>query len=105
MCGQARKGKSRRRYSAGIIALRPDRDGHISGYEGLEAMGNAFGQHEFEKLSNEKVGDFKIAAGQSATFRYRFYLHNGTAEEAKVAERFEEFVNGVKWGDVKPVKE
>jgi hypothetical protein len=32
-----------RRLSAGIIALRPDRDGHISGYEGLETIGNAFG--------------------------------------------------------------
>lgn len=32
-----------RRLSAGIIALRPDRDGHIAGYEGLEAIGNAFG--------------------------------------------------------------
>lgn len=57
---------------------------------------NPFGQHEFEKLSNERVGDLKIPAGQSVTFRYRFYLHNGNAEEAKVAERFEEFVNGVK---------
>jgi hypothetical protein len=34
-----------RRLSAGIIALRPDRDGQISGYEGLEAIGNAFGSH------------------------------------------------------------
>jgi hypothetical protein len=32
-----------RRYAAGIIALRPDRDGHIAGYEGLEVIGNAFG--------------------------------------------------------------
>ena len=32
-----------RRLSAGIIALRPDRDGHIAGYEGLETIGNAFG--------------------------------------------------------------
>jgi hypothetical protein len=32
-----------RRLSAGIIALRPDRDGHIVGYEGLETIGNAFG--------------------------------------------------------------
>ncbi len=27
-----------RRYSAGMIALRPDRDGHITGYTGLEAI-------------------------------------------------------------------
>jgi len=57
---------------------------------------NPFGQHEFEKLSNEKVGDLKIASGQSVTFRYRFYLHSGTAEEAKVGERFDEFVTGTR---------
>ena len=32
-----------RRLSAGIIALRPDRDGQIAGYEGLEDIGRAFG--------------------------------------------------------------
>jgi hypothetical protein len=52
---------------------------------------NPFGQHEFEKLSNENVGDLKIPAGQSVTFRYRFVLHTGTAEEARLAERFEQF--------------
>jgi len=34
-----------RRLSAGIIALRPDRDGRIVGYDGLEAVRNAFGAH------------------------------------------------------------
>lgn len=52
---------------------------------------NPFGQHEFEKISNEQVGDLKIAAGQSVTFRYRVFLHAGDAAEAKVAERYEEF--------------
>jgi carbamoylphosphate synthase large subunit len=32
-----------RRYSAGIIALRPDRDGQISHYEGVEKIQAAFG--------------------------------------------------------------
>jgi len=32
-----------RRLSAGIIALRPDRDGHIAGYEGLDEINKAFG--------------------------------------------------------------
>jgi formate-dependent phosphoribosylglycinamide formyltransferase (GAR transformylase) len=32
-----------RRYSAGMIALRPDRDGHIAGYEGLEEIHRRFG--------------------------------------------------------------
>lgn len=32
-----------RRLAAGIIALRPDQDGRIVGYEGLEVIGNRFG--------------------------------------------------------------
>jgi len=33
-----------RRYSAGIIALRPDRDGSITGYEGLSEIHSRFGE-------------------------------------------------------------
>jgi carbamoylphosphate synthase large subunit len=33
-----------RRFSAGIIALRPDRDGRITHYEGIQAIERAFGQ-------------------------------------------------------------
>ncbi len=33
-----------RRFSAGIIALRPDRDGRIAGYEGVDEVERAFGQ-------------------------------------------------------------
>ena len=33
-----------RRFSAGIIALRPDKDGHIRGYEGIDDMQARFGQ-------------------------------------------------------------
>jgi formate-dependent phosphoribosylglycinamide formyltransferase (GAR transformylase) len=32
-----------RRFSAGMIALRPDRDGQISGYEGVDAMQERYG--------------------------------------------------------------
>ena len=32
-----------RRYAAGLIALRPDRDGHIVGYEGIDAVQHQFG--------------------------------------------------------------
>jgi hypothetical protein len=32
-----------RRFAAGIVALRPTQDGRIAGYEGLEAVQNAFG--------------------------------------------------------------
>jgi hypothetical protein len=33
-----------RRFSAGIIALRPDRDGVISGYEGMSEVQDRYGQ-------------------------------------------------------------
>lgn len=33
-----------RKYSAGIIALRPDQDGHITGYEGLETIQAEMGE-------------------------------------------------------------
>ncbi|MFZ9886611.1 MAG: ATP-grasp domain-containing protein [Myxococcota bacterium] len=33
-----------RRFSAGIVALRPDRDGRIRGYEGMAEIERAFGQ-------------------------------------------------------------
>jgi len=33
-----------RRFSAGIIALRPDRDGRIAGYEGVEAIRGRYGE-------------------------------------------------------------
>jgi len=33
-----------RRYSAGMIALRPGQDGHIAGYEGVDAVQRAYGE-------------------------------------------------------------
>ena len=32
-----------RRFAAGMIALRPDHDGHIKGYSGIEAIGQKYG--------------------------------------------------------------
>ncbi len=34
-----------RRYAGGMIALRPDRDGRITGYAGLDRIGREFGEH------------------------------------------------------------
>lgn len=34
-----------RRYAAGLIALRPDCDGHISGYSGLDEIQARYGEH------------------------------------------------------------
>ena len=36
--------KASRRFSAGIIAVRPDRDGVIAGYEGLDEIQRRFGE-------------------------------------------------------------
>ena len=33
-----------RRFSAGMIALRPDRDGQISGYDGVDALQGSYGE-------------------------------------------------------------
>jgi formate-dependent phosphoribosylglycinamide formyltransferase (GAR transformylase) len=43
ICHGRRSVEPSRRYSAGIIALRPDRDGVISGYEGLEEVHRLYG--------------------------------------------------------------
>ncbi|MDP9405606.1 MAG: ATP-grasp domain-containing protein [Actinomycetota bacterium] len=33
-----------RRYAAGLVALRPDRDGHIAGYHGVDAVQQRYGE-------------------------------------------------------------
>jgi Methane oxygenase PmoA len=63
---------------------------HVRDY-GLFAA-NPFGQHDFEKLKDKAAGDFVIPAGKSATFRYRFYIHEGDEQQAKVAEKFKAYV-------------
>ena len=53
---------------------------------------NPFGQAEFEKLPDKHAGDFKVPAGQSVTFRYRFYFHEGDTDQAKVADHYNDYV-------------
>jgi hypothetical protein len=66
-----------RRYSAGIIALRPDRDGRIAGYEGLEAMGNAFGTNLIDlHLPPEGTPTQPVAAGYMANAWIRMKHEN-----------------------------
>ncbi len=62
---------------------------HVRDY-GLFAA-NPFGQHDFESLSNKTAGNLVVPAGKSVTFRYRFYLHEGDDQQAKVAERYREY--------------
>ena len=61
---------------------------HVRDY-GLFAA-NPFGVHDFEKKP-KGTGDFTLAAGQSVTFRYRFYLHEGDTEQAGVAGLYKEY--------------
>lgn len=64
---------------------------HVRDY-GLFAA-NPFGQHDFEQ-KEKGVGDLKVKAGESVTFRYRFYFHGGTTEEAGIKSRYEAYAAG-----------
>lgn len=65
---------------------------HVRDY-GLFAA-NPFGVHDFERLENPEAGNLKIAAGKSATFRYRFFFHAGDEKAGRVAERYKEYAAG-----------
>jgi hypothetical protein len=52
---------------------------------------NPFCEHQMDPSKPAGSGDFKIPAGQSATFRYRIILHEGDADHAKVADRYAEY--------------
>lgn len=65
---------------------------HVRDY-GLFAA-NPFGRHDFEKLADKHAGDLTVPAGQSVTFRYRFYLHEGDEKQANVAGHYEDFAKG-----------
>ncbi len=61
---------------------------HVRDY-GLFAA-NPFGVHDFEKKP-KGTGDYTLPAGQSLTFRYRFYYHLGSETQARVAEHYQEY--------------
>ena len=63
---------------------------HVRDY-GLFAA-NPFGQHDFESLPNKTAGNLVVPAGKSVTFRYRIYLHEGDDQQAKVAEKYKQYV-------------
>ncbi|MBP7050661.1 MAG: PmoA family protein [Phycisphaerae bacterium] len=62
---------------------------HVRDY-GLFAV-NPFGIHDFEKKP-AGTGDLVIPAGESVTFKYRFYFHKGDDKQGKVAERYADYV-------------
>jgi len=61
---------------------------HVRDY-GLFAA-NPFGLHDFEKKP-KGAGDLTIAAGQSVTFRYRFYYHRDDEKQGEVAAHYEKY--------------
>lgn len=65
---------------------------HVRSYALFAA--NPFGKHDFEGLSDPKAGDLTIAAGQSVTFRWRFYFHSGDEKTGKVAEHYKDYAAG-----------
>ena len=65
---------------------------HVRDY-GLFAA-NPFGRHDFEKLSDKTAGNLKVPAGDSITFKYRFILHPGDDQAAKIAEKYDAYAKG-----------
>ncbi len=61
---------------------------HVRDY-GLFAA-NPFGVSYFEKKPRG-TGDLKVPAGESVTFKWRFYIHKGNETEGKVAEHYEKY--------------
>ncbi|MCH8118525.1 MAG: PmoA family protein [Planctomycetes bacterium] len=51
---------------------------------------NPFGVHNFEGKP-KGTGDIIIGAGESLTFKYRFYFHKGDTKQAKVAQHYREY--------------
>lgn len=51
---------------------------------------NPFGQHDFEE-KEKGVGDITIPAGESLTFKYRFYFHKGDDKQGKVAAQYRQY--------------
>jgi len=66
---------------------------HVRDY-GLFAA-NPFGRHDFEGLPDKNAGNLVVPTGQSVTFRYRFYIHEGDEKESKVADHYADYVKGV----------
>jgi formate-dependent phosphoribosylglycinamide formyltransferase (GAR transformylase) len=66
-----------RRLAAGIIALRPDRDGQIVGYEGLDDIGKSFGSHIIDAhLPSPGTPTQPVAAGYMANAWIRLKHEN-----------------------------
>jgi hypothetical protein len=53
---------------------------------------NPFCEGDMDKNQPKGAGDFTLKAGQSITFRYRLLIHEGDAAAAKIADRYQSFI-------------
>ena len=81
----------RARFTAWCPGPRHPTTWHVRDY-GLFAA-NPFGLRHFEKKP-KGAGNLKIEAGKSVTFAYRFYIHEGDTEAAKVEQRYGQWAAG-----------
>lgn len=70
---------------------------HVRAYGLLGA--NPFGLASF--TNGQQSGDHTIKNGEKLTFKYRIYVHKGNAEEAKVADRYADYIDPPKVSWVK----
>ncbi len=70
--------------------LRHPTNWHVRNYGLMTA--NCFGLSYFygDKPAN---GDYKLGAGETLSFRYRLYIHDGTTEKAEAGEKYHDFIN------------
>ena len=55
---------------------------------------NAFGKRHFEGLKDPTAGNMKIRKGESRSWKYRFYWHEGDEKQGKIEQRWREFAAG-----------
>jgi hypothetical protein len=54
---------------------------------------NAFGTKEFTH-DRHQDGSYTLAAGQSLTFHYRVFIHEGDVQQARVGEAYRQYAAG-----------
>jgi len=60
-----------------------------------------FNEKDYNKGLIPENGDFVLNQGESVTFHYRVYVHNGDVKRARVADRYADYATPpqVRWLD------
>ena len=56
---------------------------------------NPFCEFDMDKTKPKGSGDFKLPAAQSATFKYRIFIHEGPADPTRIADCYKEYVRSM----------